>query len=371
MGSYNSLQDKHLTEFYSSDHPQRLRHLIGAGLITKEGYIVNDTTLRLKNALKQQKRPALANGSIDLPGSKAVKAKILANQSHTTAQLTQTKTIIGRIPHSPYLSRSFSTCKPLPLQPKSSHKRSQTLPSVQTMYTTHCYPMRSGVHVTLRYLGQSVHLEGSVKHDTVDVVIMQQPCFGDTVCVFDGKVKLKGQFTFTSRRHLDCPFGVSIFLDHMFDCRLSTCCEYKHQPRKILGSKTSHFYLVKVEGGKACCKCQGTADPPSMNKKTTNEVSPIPVKDSKESNMQINVDDNRCKSKNQANSPDTFEFGADKSPPTNDNNVVSPSHSRDVPSSQENSVEQPPIVKRSVVFSPDTKDDQETITLNNAKECSR
>ena len=139
-----------------------------------------------------------------------------------------------------------------------------------------------------------------------------------------------------------------------------------------------------------------------MNKKTTNEVSPIPVKDSKvRSSQTISLcNSSNCRSltcrsmlmiigvsqrikptgrrcvvntiiRHILFSPDTFEFGADKSPPTNDNNVVSPSHSRDVPSSQENSVEQPPIVKRSVVFSPDTKDDQETITLNNAKECSR
>ena len=110
------------------------------------------------------------------------------------------------------------------------------------------------MRVTLCYVGQSVHLEGSIEHNTVDVMILQQHCGGNTVCVFNGKVRPKSWFTFTSRRHKDCPFGISIYLDSMFDCRLSTCCEYKHQPGKILGSKTSHFGLVKVEGGTACYK---------------------------------------------------------------------------------------------------------------------
>ena len=118
--------------------------------------------------------------------------------------------------------------------------------------------MGSHARVTMCYVGKSVQLEGSIEHDEMDVTILQQHCGGNTVCVFRSKMKPKTSFTFTSRRHKDCPFGISIYLDSMFDCRLSTCCEYKHQPGKMLGSKTSHFGLVKVEGGTPCYKLSVT-----------------------------------------------------------------------------------------------------------------
>ena len=39
------------------------------------------------------------------------------------------------------------------------------------------------------------------------------------------------------------------------DSRVSACCEYRHQCGRLLGSKTAHFKLVKVEGGKPCYRC--------------------------------------------------------------------------------------------------------------------
>ena len=43
------------------------------------------------------------------------------------------------------------------------------------------------------------------------------------------------------------------------DSRVSTCCEFRHKCGKMLGSKSSHFRLVKLNGGKPCnrsvCLC--------------------------------------------------------------------------------------------------------------------
>lgn len=58
--------------------------------------------------------------------------------------------------------------------------------------------------------------------------------------------------TFVSKRHIGMPYGLTIYLDGMMDSRVSACCEYRHQCGKLLGSKTAHFKLIKVEGGKPC-----------------------------------------------------------------------------------------------------------------------
>ena len=53
------------------------------------------------------------------------------------------------------------------------------------------------------------------------------------------------------------PFGLTIYLNGMMDCRISACCEYKHQCGSFLGGKSSaHFRLVRVEDGRPCYKCQ-------------------------------------------------------------------------------------------------------------------
>ncbi len=51
------------------------------------------------------------------------------------------------------------------------------------------------------------------------------------------------------------PFGLTIYVDGMMDCRVSACCEYRHRTGRLLGSKTAQFGLVKVEGGRPCYRC--------------------------------------------------------------------------------------------------------------------
>ena len=69
--------------------------------------------------------------------------------------------------------------------------------------------------MTLRYLGKSLDLSSGVFGDAVQVMIMQQHCGGNTVCVFQGLVSPNECFTFTSRRHRDAPFGITIYLGSM------------------------------------------------------------------------------------------------------------------------------------------------------------
>lgn len=61
-------------------------------------------------------------------------------------------------------------------------------------------------------------------------------------------------FSFISRRHRGYPFSLSIFMDGRVDCRVSTCCEYKHAKGVKLGGKMGHFSLLKVEGATPCYK---------------------------------------------------------------------------------------------------------------------
>ena len=63
-------------------------------------------------------------------------------------------------------------------------------------------------------------------------------------------------FTFISRRHRGAPFGLTFYIDGMQDIRLSSCCEYKHKPGKILGGRNGHFQFVLVEGAAPCYRCQ-------------------------------------------------------------------------------------------------------------------
>ena len=67
------------------------------------------------------------------------------------------------------------------------------------------------------------------------------------------------EFVIISRRHHGMPFGLSLFVDGMIYCRLSSCCEYKHKPGHMIGGRSGHFRLVMIEGGRQCYKCESKA----------------------------------------------------------------------------------------------------------------
>ena len=55
------------------------------------------------------------------------------------------------------------------------------------------------------------------------------------------------------------PLGLSLFVDGMINCRLSSCCEYKHKPGHMIGGRSGHFRLIMIEGGRQCYKCESKA----------------------------------------------------------------------------------------------------------------
>ena len=59
-------------------------------------------------------------------------------------------------------------------------------------------------------------------------------------------------FTFVSRRHRGSPFGLTIYINGIQNIRVSSCCEYKHNPGHKVGGKNSQFGLVAVHGAAPC-----------------------------------------------------------------------------------------------------------------------
>jgi hypothetical protein len=72
---------------------------------------------------------------------------------------------------------------------------------------------------------------------------------------YANKSKNKDKFTWKSKRHKEFPFSVSIYINGTFDCRISTCCEYRHSLNVRIGGKTGRFGITNVVGGQPCVKC--------------------------------------------------------------------------------------------------------------------
>ena len=65
-----------------------------------------------------------------------------------------------------------------------------------------------------------------------------------------------GDFTFTSRRHRGYPFSLTFYINGVQDCRLSTCCEYKHARGARIGGKAGKFAVLGIQGAAPCYRCQ-------------------------------------------------------------------------------------------------------------------
>lgn len=59
-------------------------------------------------------------------------------------------------------------------------------------------------------------------------------------------------FTFDSRRHPDYPFGLALYINGIFDSRISVCCEYKHKHNVRLGSRYGLFGIYDVQKSQPC-----------------------------------------------------------------------------------------------------------------------
>ncbi|KAK3087892.1 hypothetical protein FSP39_012151 [Pinctada imbricata] len=125
--------------------------------------------------------------------------------------------------------------------------------------------------ITMKYHGPNLTLPRDQRDPTQAVSIDQQHCGGNTLTVFKENLQPADTFSFISRRHRGFPFSLSIFVDGRIDCRISTCCEYRHAKGVKLGGKMGHFSLLKVKGATPCYKCKlnSQASPRSLKRPPT------------------------------------------------------------------------------------------------------
>ncbi|KAL5014815.1 hypothetical protein ScPMuIL_009085 [Solemya velum] len=130
--------------------------------------------------------------------------------------------------------------------------------------------------ITMIYHGPNLVLPRDQMDPCQEVHIDQQHCGGNTLPVFQEKLQPGSTFTFVSRRHRGFPFSLTIYVSGRVDCRISTCCEYRHALGVRIGGKMGHFSLQQVEGATPCYKCKLTtqASPRSLRRPPVKKVEP-------------------------------------------------------------------------------------------------
>ena len=135
----------------------------------------------------------------------------------------------------------------------------------------------------MHYFGSNLKLDYERTDPRDEVMIEQQHCGGNTLIVFREHIlphskmhplyylilkcpfrkkfvslclPLLGDFTFTSRRHRGYPFSLTFYINGVQDCRLSTCCEYKHARGARIGGKAGKFAVLGIQGAAPCYRCQ-------------------------------------------------------------------------------------------------------------------
>ena len=107
--------------------------------------------------------------------------------------------------------------------------------------------------ITVMYAGKSVHIpyDTQVFGSKDRITVYQQHCGGENLMVYHGMHEAGEKFQFVSKRHKEYPFGLSFYVDNIFDCRVSTCCEYRHKPETKIGG---HFKVASITGAYPCLK---------------------------------------------------------------------------------------------------------------------
>ncbi|KAL4218277.1 hypothetical protein ACF0H5_023013 [Mactra antiquata] len=121
--------------------------------------------------------------------------------------------------------------------------------------------------ITMKYHGPNLTLPRDQHDPTQEVSIDQQHCGGNTLPVFKERLQPGSTFSFVSRRHRGYPFGLTLYIDGRVDCRISTCCEYKHGVKVKLGGKMGHFSLAGITGATPCYKCKLSCQAPPRSLK--------------------------------------------------------------------------------------------------------
>ncbi|XP_029650050.1 glutamate-rich protein 3-like isoform X2 [Octopus sinensis] len=176
---------------------------------------------------------------------------------------------------SPYLATDPSAGDRMkPVRPKTTPKlMSDHNGSKAERYNAEAR-MRTNCNVTMKFLGKHVTKLPSDSVRETEVVVQQQHCGGNTVCVYHGKLLPQENFTFISHRHINFPFSLSVYLDGILHLRVSVCCEYRHHRGGIIGGPQGQFILVSVKGSMPCARCKLNKDLRQKKQKKTSHGKP-------------------------------------------------------------------------------------------------
>ncbi|XP_039628951.1 glutamate-rich protein 3-like [Polypterus senegalus] len=329
--AYNALTDENLVHFFCQEKIRQ--HLWKSGLVTHDGLIVSEKDYRLnmakldhidhvkrnlsskegydtsKYCILQNKgnmkriMSSISLGSntsrekseVNTRRSEKVKQALCELEKKDIEQLTGIRLkpglssfgllVMVSPPQSPSSSRYHASRGQKEWQSKTPVRSLQS-PDGSWIRPAHNSkkvpkPLRSSNRqnavVTLIYLGKQVSLPCEQRNPRDDVTVYQQHCGGQNLCVYKGQL-LKGErFQFVSHRNPGFGFSLNFSLNGVPVERLSTCCEYRHQPGRRLGSKNGYFGFVDVKGSAPCERCQIAA----MCPKDSDTVSD-PGKENKE-----------------------------------------------------------------------------------------
>lgn len=292
VGSYDSLSDKHLAEYFRKRNIRQC--LARVGVVqrikpqpTNANYChcgknllpLSSITLSVKDASNSMNRSKLVQWrrTVSEKPSKTLSpgVKIAGTAAGIPCQCQQ-RSVPLRHSVSPYLLPVVSSKTPYSpalvprngdIQPQPAYTRqsNDTTPRC-TSKTSYDRQAMSGKHssvaakanceVTLRFHGSRPILQKSQAKQEQHIKVLQQHCGGTSRVVFDGYVSRGGTLKFSSQRHRGYAFSVVIFVDRIKDVQLSSCCEYRYGRGSHLGGSQGHFSLLEVMGGNPCYKCQ-------------------------------------------------------------------------------------------------------------------
>ena len=120
--------------------------------------------------------------------------------------------------------------------------------------------------ITMIYYGKGIKLpfDTQVFESKDQIDVYQQHCGGENLVVFSGLLEANQKFDFISKRHKEYPFSLTLYINGTYDCRISTCCEYRHGLNKRIGGKTGRFGFTDVSGNNPCVKCLLEKDRPPI-----------------------------------------------------------------------------------------------------------
>ncbi|ESO91318.1 hypothetical protein LOTGIDRAFT_105547, partial [Lottia gigantea] len=171
----------------------------------------------------------------------------------------------SRTANSPY-----TTTSTIPIPPKSpriaemnktrrrNSERSYSVSQVHTRHTESVLSFPNArqnmTEIVMKYHGFKLSLAREKLDPKNMVIVEQQHCGGNTLVIFKGRLLPNTDFTIFSHRHRGFPFSLTIYVDGRMDCRVSTCCEYRHALNVRLGGAQGHFSFTDVQGNMPCYK---------------------------------------------------------------------------------------------------------------------